>query len=275
MIVYTGIFNRYDRLTEPCVVNDEVEYICFTDDPELTSDAWDIRQFSNVSFSPAEKNRFVKMFPHLLFEDSNADVSLYVDGNIQVLSDPREHIESVADSPIAAPRHPERSTIDEEVERLDELDRVNSEQAKRQLERYRKEGFTNQVPLTDNCILVRDHSNQNLQNAMTDWWDEYLSGVARDQIGLGYVLWKHDISLQLLGHYSDYWLIPTPNQSFRLHPHRPSGLRQTPWAILVSIRSSCSTSLSYTILYLVGTLLLSLKTRGITRTCKIWNENMQ
>lgn len=266
MLVYTGIFNRYDKLAEPCVANDDVEYVCFTDSTELTSDIWDIRLFSGDQLSPAGKNRFIKMFPHRLFEGYSEDVSVYIDGNIQILCDPTKYIHSVSESPIAAPKHPNRSSIDEEVNRLIELGIVNPNPAKRQLERYHTSGFTNQVPLTDNCILVRKHSNPRLQNAMADWWNEYQSGISRDQVGLGYALWKHGITIRLLDDSPNYWLTSDSSRSFRLHPHRPDGFYQVPWEILMSIRTSCSTSLLHTVLYTMATFLLYLKIKGVSQT---------
>src|SRR2546422_511368 len=41
--VYTFIFGGYDDLKSPAIFTPGWDYICFTDDPTLRSDIWDVR----------------------------------------------------------------------------------------------------------------------------------------------------------------------------------------------------------------------------------------
>ena len=282
MIVYTAIFDRYDKLFEPCEVNDKIEYICFTDDTELESENWNVKIFERDDMGPAEMNRLLKLFPHNFLEDYESEFSLYVDGNIQIRSDLDKILDHMEQkSPIAAPAHPERSTIAEEATRLIELDKADSNQVRSQIERYEYQGYTDQLPLTDNCVLLRRHSDPKVQKAMDDWWEEYKSGVNRDQIGFGYTLWKNNIDLHILDFTPEYYFIPKSNERFRLHPHCPDGIYQALWPALVDIRGTCSTSLYHRLLYVIVTVLLSIKIKGITKTYqmnksrldKIWTES--
>ena len=41
-IVYTALFGKYDKLLEIPRMNKHIDYVCFTNDKDLTSKTWDI-----------------------------------------------------------------------------------------------------------------------------------------------------------------------------------------------------------------------------------------
>src|SRR5690625_7119636 len=43
IVVYTCNFGRYESVKPPVVVEPDIRYILFTDDPSLRSDVWEIR----------------------------------------------------------------------------------------------------------------------------------------------------------------------------------------------------------------------------------------
>ena len=43
-IVYTAIMGEYDNLLDPAVINQDVDYVCFTNNKRLKSDIWNHRQ---------------------------------------------------------------------------------------------------------------------------------------------------------------------------------------------------------------------------------------
>ena len=41
-VVYTAIFNNYDKLINSNIKNDKIDLLCFTDDKNLKSNFWSI-----------------------------------------------------------------------------------------------------------------------------------------------------------------------------------------------------------------------------------------
>ena len=47
MVVYTAIAGQYVQLFVPEFITPEADYVCFTDNPELTSDFWTMTIYRN------------------------------------------------------------------------------------------------------------------------------------------------------------------------------------------------------------------------------------
>src|SRR5262245_7521387 len=84
--VYTFIFGDYDDLRSPTVRTPSWDYICFTDDPTLHSDVWDVRlsprtqsdrQLENKKYATKHKILFHRYLP-------GYDLSLSIDANLQL-----------------------------------------------------------------------------------------------------------------------------------------------------------------------------------------------
>ena len=83
-VVYTALFGKYDDLLKPAP-SAHCDYVCFTDDPLLKSNIWEVRVVS--SHLPENMmNRLYKTKPHVHFPNYKA--SIYVDSNIKILNDP-------------------------------------------------------------------------------------------------------------------------------------------------------------------------------------------
>src|SRR4051794_37365019 len=74
IVVYTAITDNYDHLYEPLYKCDKFDYVCFTDNPNLKSDFWKIKTFQHCNYDATRKARYVKILPHLFFQDYNYSV---------------------------------------------------------------------------------------------------------------------------------------------------------------------------------------------------------
>ena len=67
-IVYTALFGKYDKLLEIHNMNKHIDYICFTDNKDLTSRTWNIIYVNDdkdiENLDNAEKNRYIKILSH-------------------------------------------------------------------------------------------------------------------------------------------------------------------------------------------------------------------
>lgn len=192
-VVYTAVFGNYDHVPE---VNPEwdCDFVCFTDNPELASLGWQMVMVQLNGESPAQANRRYKMLPHKYLP--NYERSLYVDGNIRIVADPRPLFEKYLEKTvIAIPKHQDRNCAYTEATLCIKGGRVDKEIAEQQMARYSADGFPENFGMTENGIIFRRHHDGNVIAMMNSWWDEYCNGGRRDQLSLPYLIWKHKIDV--------------------------------------------------------------------------------
>jgi lipopolysaccharide biosynthesis glycosyltransferase len=202
IIVYTAIYGKRDHLQDPLVVPPNVDFVCFTDDPKLTSRIWKIRVEAPDSHMAVRSAKLFKIFPHKYFPEY--DASVWVDGNILVRGDVNEFIEEVLkDAPFAAfdhmGGHDKRDCAYDEAESLLEAKKIGRYQnlsadlVKKQMDAYRTEGFPKHNGLISTMILARRHNDAKVIETMQAWWDEMQKFTHRDQLSFNYVAWKNNM----------------------------------------------------------------------------------
>ncbi len=118
--VVTYIFGENQEiLREPLVLDHNVDYICVTDQPSLTSKHWriivdDIPQAKCTR----DKMPWVKYNP---FKYTNADRIIVMDGTLQVIKSLTILFNQLNTSPLLIKRHPQRSNLLEELNAWIEL----------------------------------------------------------------------------------------------------------------------------------------------------------
>jgi len=181
-VCYTVITNGYDSLKEPLVVTEGWSYVCFTDDPTLKSDVWEIVPFT-------EHNRKVKILGHKYFDG----VTVYVDGSFIIKMDLNILLCQIP-SVFSIVKHPKRNCIYEELQYLSKQGIVNSNVAAEQCARYRHGDFPAGYGLGEHGIMIRDFGSKQVREVCQLWWEEFLTGVQRDQASLSYCFWKTRMS---------------------------------------------------------------------------------
>ena len=148
--------------------------------------------------SNIDKNRFVKMFPNLFFKEYK--YSIYVDGNVQILTDLTEYINKIdSEIGIGIHKHHLRDCVYDELIAITKMNKKNRVMAKE----YKKKLDNNNMPknygLLQCNIIAREHSNKVCQKIMKEWWNEFESGIKRDQVSLPYVLYRNNITVDSVG----------------------------------------------------------------------------
>ena len=191
-VIYTCITGNYDFLQEPLYTNENIEYIIVTDGEIQSTSLWKKKSIDSIigisHLSDAAKNRYVKMHPHVLFPEF--EVSVYVDGNIQVVADLIPMQIFLRQSPIALHRHSGRGCIYEESLAVLALGKGNEVLITEQMNQYKKQGFPKNFGLFENNVILRRHNNEICIEIMETWWSELLKYECRDQLSFTYVLWK-------------------------------------------------------------------------------------
>ncbi len=192
--VYTFIFDDYDDLKSPTVITPGWDYICFTDDPALRSDVWELR-LSPRGLADRELEPKKYAIKHMILFDQyleGYDLSVSIGGQLELncnLDDLiRENFQAGDDMMIC--RHGERDCIYDEAEvcrawGLDDPARIDAH-----MRRYRSMGYPAHNGLYTTRIIARWHDRANVRAMCEFWREEYRRGSKRDQLSLNYAIWK-------------------------------------------------------------------------------------
>ncbi|KKO54343.1 glycosyl transferase family 2 [Paenibacillus sp. DMB20] len=188
-VIYTAITGNYDRLQAPVRKSKNCDYYCFTDNPLLRSSSWKIIVLGKIFADPARQARWVKIMPHLFFQDY--EHSVWVDGNIRVIGDIDAFIEKYSSPfPSAFYKHSLRNCIYKEAEACITLKKDKKDVILKQISKYKKAGYPPGNGLIESGVILRRHNDAGVIQTMTAWWRQIISYSKRDQISFNYIAWK-------------------------------------------------------------------------------------
>ena len=231
-LIYTAIFGGYDIVYPPIEADPDVDYVIFTDDPQISVPGWRTVPVDMSSFpTNAAANRYYKTLIHRILP--GYDASIYVDGNIRLLASAASLFDILhrSGAALALWRHSGRGTVAEEVDDVIATGKVPDKRARAEYETYRADGFPDTMPLGENTIIVRDHNAPKLDAAMSLWWSLYKTHLSRDQLSFGYIVWKTKLELHYLP-----GMFRTTNPYVAVYPHLGKGGAR-PSFVHVSARS--------------------------------------
>lgn len=203
IVVYTAITNNYETLRNPDVVASSVRYVCYTDQPAwhrlINDTVWELKKIPSSSLDPTRKARQIKLLPHTFLEDFDCDLSIWIDGNINIIGDVVRLAESLSNSSFVGFEHPFRTCIYQEAATCIEDKKDDPQKILQQVAKYKSEGFPENLGLTETNVLIRRHRDSSVVKLMEMWWHEVLEYSKRDQLSLYYCLWKQNFRLHTLG----------------------------------------------------------------------------
>lgn len=88
--VYTTRLGSTEDLTVPQYINNNVDYVCFTNNTELKQVPWDVRLIENNNLSKEEIIEQYKLFPYMYLEEY--DYSIWIDDDIRIAQDLERYI---------------------------------------------------------------------------------------------------------------------------------------------------------------------------------------
>ena len=219
MVVYTCCFGNYAGLRELTVRHEGCDYICFTDNAELTSDSWRLEVLDAVAESPLVASRHPKILPHHYFSDYR--FSLYVDANIAVAVNPLVLAQKyLVSKPFWVPKHFQRGCLYDEAVECAVLRRATTKDLRREISEFRAQHMPKDFGLSENGVLLREHNRQDVIELMEPWWALYVNGSLRDQISLPVALWKSGACFSYLDES-----VRDEGAEFTLRSHSPTSER--------------------------------------------------
>ena len=192
--VYTSIFGNYETIHEPDIIPDNIDYYIITDNEIKPNSRWRIRKVDlPPGLNAAQKNRYVKMHPHLLFPEYK--YSIYIDGSVHILSDLTPLIHRISGSGFAMHKHSARDDVYDELIAAYYTKRITKERYRKYIDFLQQNNMPKNYGLVECGVIARNHENLLCNKIMEQWWEEYLHGINRDQICLAYVLFSNKIRI--------------------------------------------------------------------------------
>lgn len=198
VVVYTAIFDDYDVLRQPVVVNAEVDYVCFSDREMKDAGCWQVRSPDFFHTNPRRAARYVKMHPHVFFP--HHEWSIWIDGRASIRVDPLHLIDEYGQKgPLHAYLHPDRELVAEEAEAVIEAALDSPEIVRAQVARNHARGMPVDAPLHETNVLLRRHRESKVMAHSQVWYEELQQGSVRDQLSFDFAAWRTGLRVNSFG----------------------------------------------------------------------------
>lgn len=178
MALYTVITGDYDRLLTPKTIQSGIDLICFTDNPELRSDVWEMRPLPTET-NKVNLQRRIKILVHKYLPEY--EVTFYVDGNMEV-QEPLSSFMEFYSGGLMTKRHPLGNNIQSEASVVISKGKARKADVERQMKYYADFGL-NGKGLYETGFIVRDNSEATKKLCQA-WWNEVDRYTHRDQLSL-------------------------------------------------------------------------------------------
>ncbi|UJX45470.1 glycosyltransferase domain-containing protein [Xanthobacter sp. YC-JY1] len=183
--VYTCLIGGYEALNEqPMAAASGLDFLCFTDDPTLTSASWKLVPYPPAfALDPVRSQRIVKLSPHDVLP--GYDVSLYIDNSVILTAPPEEVIARyMPEGQVAAmPGHSFRASVRDEFMEVLRMGLDDGGRVLEQLNHYMLSdpAALDAVPFWS-AIILRRHHDPEVVAAMRLWLAQVLRYSRRDQL---------------------------------------------------------------------------------------------
>ena len=194
--VYTALYGGFDELPPILTHCDNIDFICFSD-REYSNPDWKIVVIpSEFEDNNLNAKRF-KILPHKYLSDY--DASIFVDANTYLYGNLTELIDVyLSSTDFAMFEHPQRDDIYREVAGIIGHKRHRPNELIVQLENYYISGFPHHTGMVEGSFIWRKHNNKVINSFMQEWWEHILKFSKRDQLSLGYLMWKNNLRPKIL-----------------------------------------------------------------------------
>ena len=198
-IIYTIITGNYDNIKQPLVIEEGVEYVLFTNNPEIKdAGVWKVVQIPSEQWqgrTERENNillsRKVKILAHK-YLPKECELGIYVDADMLIKEPLTKLLNDLhEDTLFAACRHSYCKSVSDEINDLKAKGMVDTTQIENQWQRYVEWGFKDNLGISENGLLIRSNDARVAQ-LMELWWEEYQNGCLRDQVSLMPCMFRTD-----------------------------------------------------------------------------------
>ena len=199
IIIYSCVTGNYEKPVVHKEISNDIKYIFFTESFENVPDGWFMQPINGLdNFSNKDRNRYIKFHPSAFLPTH--DISIYIDGNIEITGNISSLINEVSkkNEDLFLYRHYERNCIYKEGEKCIEDSLDWFWRIRKHMKRYEKESYPKDRGLFENNIIISKNT-QKSKDLLHLCWQEYSKEAKRDQLALNYCSWKLKIPIFDMG----------------------------------------------------------------------------
>jgi hypothetical protein len=197
-VVYTCLTGDYDNLMRLSYVDNDWDYVCFTDNQSLLKKKrkfmWDIRPLLFDRLDNSKNQRWHKV--NVLDIFPQYEESIYIDANINILTPYLFDTVKNSNTDILVPLHIFRDCVYEELDAVISKKKDDEKVCRELIEYIKSKGFPSHYGLSENNIMYRRHVSCKIKKIMPEWWQLIENYSTRDQLSFTYVLWNNGIRVQ-------------------------------------------------------------------------------
>lgn len=212
LCVYTCITGNYDNLNEVEVIEDSVDYLCFTNNKNLKSKTWKIVYIDNDGLNNQHLSRKIKMLGHPIIAD-NYDISVWMDASVIWKKKISNFVSDyLKDAPFAAFKHSERKKVSDEAKACLRYHKDSKEKITQTIQFLESEKFPDNLGLYEMTVFIKKHNDPHVIKAMSLWFEMVQKYSKRDQLSFMYVIWKTRLRINPINlsvwHNSWFYTVP-------------------------------------------------------------------
>ncbi len=185
LIVYSAILGDEDVAWVPGVLPTGTRVVVFADGPVDVPPGTEVLRPPYLGESPRKTARWLKTHPHVLFPQARC--VLWMDANLTAVRSLDEMLAGfrASGAPAGFIRHPDRSTVEEEVAKCLEVGKAPDAEL---IGYLRRRHLQARGPLFETNVVAYDVAHPGLPALLSSWWSEIDGGTIRDQVSLPFVL---------------------------------------------------------------------------------------
>ena len=191
-VIYSANFGSYDSPKDPIFIESDIDYLYFTDNPEIQSDLWHVIFIDSNLFDSRMMARIFKHLPHFFLTQYRS--SLWVDAQITINKASASYIFSLLDNrSFICFRHNRRTKVFYEAIACIRIGHDSIKKIVTQYISYRLDGFKDYDPLIASGVLARNHMKKNIFIFQELWFKEIFNRSIRDQLSFNYLASKESL----------------------------------------------------------------------------------
>ncbi len=204
--VYTCILGDYDAISFPNYLDSNCDYYLITDNDNLKSDFYKVISVDKIVpvnvTSLRDKNRYCKMHGAHIFKDY--DYSIYIDGNVQIISSVNQLIEKINEYGIGFHVHPHSKDPYMEALRCIVYKKEEREKIYSTIKWLASIGVERHCGAVECGVIVCENANEVAKDFLHNWYEYYMNGEAkRDQLYIAPAAMKTGIRVEDIAIYKN------------------------------------------------------------------------
>lgn len=197
--VYTCMTGNYDAINDPIVVEDNIDYYCFTNNKNVKSKVWKVIYIEDLKLSNILLAKRVKFLgdKHI---NNKYKIYVWVDASITITKSINEYIDKYCDFnkyDLFISKHHCRKNISEEIDACLFYCRETQDRVERLKEFYKSKGYNYDNGLVETGVIIK-RDKFRVKQAMKTWFNVAKKYSTRDQMSFNYVLSQYNLRFNYL-----------------------------------------------------------------------------